>query len=233
MLSRFFYPGDLGCDQEIELSSEESHHIAKVLRLMERAEVEVINGRGSIAIGSVVSISAKRVVVRINSVQTTEKRPRVHVVFAMTKGAAMDFIVHRCTEVGVASFQPVYSQHSLHVSHFNRERWEKVLVEVCKQCQELHSPVLHTPLDFRAWLQKREKAKRLFICDEAQRESSGLKYERDEEVEVLVGPEGGWSREERELFPEACFLGLGKNRLRAETAALTATILAKKIIGEL
>jgi 16S rRNA (uracil1498-N3)-methyltransferase len=233
-MNRFLLDETLVAGLEAELSDYEAHHFVKVLRGAEGEKVLLINGTGEVAEASVHSIQGKRVFVKVESVKAaTTGRSRVHLCFGIPKSAAFDFVIHRATELGVASFQPLETQHSLHLHSWNEDRWKRVVAEVCKQCEEPFFPALLEPVSLSAWAEKRDLDNGIILCDENQRSSPPIQFETD--VYLLIGPEGGWSEEERTWLKSlgALSLGLGKNRLRIETATLVATTLTKKMLGEL
>lgn len=234
-MHRFFSSENFLVGSSVSLSKEESMHLARVLRVEEGEEVSLFDGAGKVARARVQVASASRSVVLIESVEETARKSRIHVVFAISKTQALDFIVHRTTEIGVASLTPIVTQHSLAKNYWNSERWQKVVTEVCKQCQAAYLPTLCAPLPFNDWLAQRDKARLLFFCDEEERSAKPTFLFQGAEVDLVVGAEGGWSHEERKRIAQEspAFLGLGTNRLRAETAALVAAVLAKKYIGEI
>jgi len=232
--NRFLSPEPLSVGAQVALSDEESHHLLRVLRLGVNAEILLIDGKGASASAVVVGATKKLATVLVGEVHHETARHRAHLVFGVTKAPAMEFILHRVTELGIASFQPLYSQHSLHLSSWNAERWQKILWETAKQCEELHLPTLHAPLNVTEWLSGRSKQRALYLCDETDRAVTATSG-KTSEAEVLVGPEGGWSADETETFVKAGAerLSLGRNRLRAETASVVAVALVKRIVGEL
>ena len=217
------------------LSAEESHHLAKVVRIREGDLVELVNGRGSIAEARVAEASAKRCRVDILSVKSGAAQSRVHVCFSIPKAAAFDFIIHRCTELGVASFQPVVTNYSLRLHTWNETRWQKVISEVCKQCEEPCFPKLHAPVSLDEWLRNRSRERGLVFCHENEREIKQQFPDSPAGYDLLIGSEGGWAADESERLLDYGIIpmGLGKNRLRAEMAALIATTLIKQRMGEL
>lgn len=233
-MNRFLLDDTLVSGVDAELSDEESHHLLRVLRGGVGDRVILVNGTGEQAEAIVTAVNAKRVTVHIESVLTSDReRSRVHLCFGIPKNAAFDFILHRATELGVASFQPLETQHSLRLNEWKEERWSRVISEVCKQCQELYFPVLQPPVSLSAWAEKRNLGYGLVLCDENQRNAPPIQFDSD--VYLLVGPEGGWSEEERKWLRSlgSVSLGLGKNRLRIETATLVGATLTKKMLGEL
>lgn len=234
-MHRFYCPETFSSGGSVALSRDESSHLARVLRLEEGAEVQLFDGKGSVARAHVLIASGSKSVVKIESVEAAIHRPRIRLVFAISKSQALDFIIHRATEVGVAGLTPIVTKHSLEKKFFNKERWDKVAIEVCKQCQISFVPEIVEPQSLQSWLQNRNKSTTLLFCDEEKRDEKPPFLPAEGEIEILLGAEGGWSGDERKAVLEASAipLSLGPARLRAETAALVAVVLAKKAIGEI
>lgn len=234
-MHRFIAEGVPEPGEEVALSADESHHLAKVLRIREGETVVALDGRGRVAEAVVMGVSPKGSRLRIRKLLPALPRPRVHVAFGLSKPPALEFILRRCTEVGTASFRPLLTEHSQRFSSWNESRWEKILREVIKQCESAFFPPLGAPVPLKDWLKQRDSARLLLFCDEGARDASAPLAGASGELEILIGAEGGWSREEAALVREsgAVSLGLGAHRLRAETAALVALTLVKRGIGEL
>lgn len=227
---RFFCESIPSIGGDALLDREESHHLTKVLRLQGGDPVDLVDGRGVLGLGRLLRVDARESSVTIEDRLEFPPTHSAVVAFGITKGAALDFIVHRLTEVGVREIVPLVTDHSLAPKDWNEERWTRVLRETAKQCQETWFPNLRTPLALADYLRELER-KSYVVCDETARDGK-----LGEPIDtVLVGPEGGWSAAERERFIKAGakFLGLGKNRLRAETAAVAAAVTLKLRLGEL
>ena len=221
---------------EITLSPDESHHLVHVMRLFPGETVSLADGRGKTAVAILLTCAARGARVRVESVsESTTPSSRVRLAFGIPKPAALEFILRRATEVGVELFQPLVTQHSLAMNSWNDRRWGKIILEVCKQCQETRFPEILAPVPLERWLGAREARRLLVLCDEEQRNASRNWRNDVSGYDLLIGPEGGWSREEVAWLERsgAAVMGLGNNRLRAETAALVATVLVKKQIGEI
>lgn len=216
------------------LDAEQSSHCVRVLRLKSGVPIHLIDGKGTLATAEIEQPHSRETLVRITEHRTFDSKSKIHLVFGMTKPQSLDFIFKKCTEIGLASFQPLITDHSFHRDRFNPERWLKLVIEACKQSQEVFFPEIHSPKSFSDWIRTRKESSRLVICDEEKRARKTINWESP--LEILIGPEGGWSATERnelEKTTSSQWLGLGKNRLRAETACLTALTIAKWNSGEL
>ncbi|MBI4405516.1 MAG: 16S rRNA (uracil(1498)-N(3))-methyltransferase [Deltaproteobacteria bacterium] len=231
----FHTPEDLSQGTIVSLSAEQSHHLMHVLRIKEGKHVLLFNGAGARARAKVIESHPKRCRLEVVELMPLNFPPlRVSLCFGLPKGNALDFIIRRVTEIGVRSFHPLITDHSLRATHWNEKRWARVVIEVCKQAEQPLIPQLFNPSNLDHWLQAREPSA-LFFCDEQARTAKLAKIPTEGPCDLLIGPEGGWSADERQriIRAGAVGLGLGKNRLRTETAAVVAVTLLKMSIGEL
>ena len=231
-MSRFLSPERLLSQSQLTLDREESHHALHVLRLTVGETIQVIDGHGALAEAVIEKVCGKHVIVSIVSVNH-QPRPRdIQLAFGIAKAPALEFIVKRCTEVGASSFQPLVTEHAMNRTHWNPTRWGRVATEAMKQCERLHVPELLAPVSLSEFLSQRNPAWQLVCCSERQRDQP-IALTPEANTAIMVGPEGGWSLRELEQIQHAgaAFLGLGPNRLRAETAALAA-IIRIQAIGE-
>lgn len=216
------------------LDEEQSAHCIRVLRLRTGDPLSVIDGRGSLGEGTIVDANPRRTVVELKAIETLGRTSHIQIAFGLTKPAALELIFRKCTELGVASFQPLITDHSLHPDSWNEDRWKKIVIEACKQSQELWFPEIASPRSLDTWLKSRGSDRSLVFCDEKSRK--GPKEVRlTSPADILIGPEGGWSESERGHLQkiDVTLLGLGPNRLRAETACLVALALVKSRLGEI
>ena len=232
---RFLLKSNFLIGQECELSSEESHHLSRVLRMEVGEECELIDGLGTVAKAIVKDNHNKRARCLVQEVRKDLLKNQIHIAFGIPKSSALDFIIHRCTEIGVRSFQPLISDHSQKINSWNTSRWERVVMETCKQCQETFFPEVLQPMDLKSWIfEKRKTERQLVYCDEGARFDALRSVREQQEFDLLIGSEGGWSETERQWFQKVGKgMGLGKNRLRAETASVVALTLLKKQCNEL
>lgn len=231
---RFLYPKVPPIGEVLVLDEEQSAHCARVLRITAGESVSIIDGKGVLAEGEVLESHPKHVKIRLKTFKQEERKNQIEIIFGLAKPQALEWIFKKCTEMGVYSFQPLITDHSMHPSSWNAERWNKIVEEACKQCQELWFPEIRKPMSFRDWIQQRSHQSPFFLCDEEIRKADS-EVSKFHPKEIVIGPEGGWSEQERELikkFPVQ-HLGLGPNRLRAETACLVALTLVKVRHGEL
>ena len=232
---QLFYAADFTAP-EYTLSEEESRHAVKVLRLTEGDTLHITDGRGSLYRCEVVAAHQKHTLVRVvEHFEHFEQLPyNLTMAVAPTKNIdRYEWFLEKATEVGVAEFVPLISEHSER-KVVKLEREEKVITAAVKQSLKAYHPVLSDLTSFEE-LVRRDFAGRKFIahCAEAVKSKSYLAstLRKGEDALVLIGPEGDFSPEEVRLAVECGFeeITLGTQRLRTETAAVVAVTMVSVI----
>lgn len=150
----------------------------------------------------------------------------------------MDQALQKCTELGAAAFQPLFSDRSelrLQGEKLERrlEHWQGVVIAACGQCGRSRIPPVRPPLTLSGWLEQESAAIRLVLAPEAPRPLAGI--ELPHRVELAVGPEGGFSAAEVEQLRAGGVesVRLGPRILRTETAAPAAVAILQCLGGDL
>lgn len=222
------------------LSEEESKHCVRVLRLGCGDTLYITDGQGSLFCCEITDDHPKHCTVRVVSTQTEfEKRPyALTMAVAPTKNAdRYEWFLEKATEVGVTAFVPLETEHSER-RVFKPERAEKVITAAMKQSLKAYRPVLYPLTAFSKLVQTPFGGRKLIAhCDTAQT-SAGKTYLpatlcAGEAALVLIGPEGDFSPAEIALAAAHGFeeITLGQMRLRTETAALAAVVMASVANG--
>ena len=235
MLPRFLVP-DLDPDRpDARLPPEEAHHLTRVLRLGAGDEVAVFDGRGIEFRARVVS--AARGAVTVSLVERVPAvSPAVHLtlVQAVLKPDAMDHVVRDCTMVGVEVIQPVISTRTtVKSSTLDKagERWRRVALASAKQCGRAALPEIRAVRPFEEWLLQAPAGERFVLLEPGAGTAGALGLRElaqrpaPQSVTVIVGPEGGWTMEERvAAIGAGCVpLSLGRLTLRADAVPLVAS----------
>ena len=240
MVPRFLVP-DLDVRQpDVVLPRDEAEHLARVLRLQVGDTVGVFDGRGVECRARVADVS--RVAVRVSLIERVETRaPKVALtlVQSVLKPPAMDDVVRDATMVGVDTIRPVVSARTTVKSTVlarSPERWRRIAVAAAKQCGQAWIPEIHDVARFDEWTSA-ERSDPAFLLVEPSAAPSNVTRVRDllqqptpARAAVVVGPEGGWTVEERDAALRAgcTAVSLGPLTLRADAVPLVAcaTLLA-------
>ena len=247
-MRRFFVDPDNFSGRSAFLTGSEAHHIAAVLRLPVGTRITLFDGSGSFYEALITKISPKKIETTIDAITPyiktdQEQLCRVHLGQAIIKGKKMELIIQKATELGIdqiSAFKSTYS--AVKRAPGNRlERWSKIALEACKQCNRPKPPELHTAGNFTEFLQAAKlnsyDLKLIFWEEELQTSLQDVfqQYENINSVLLLIGPEGGFSPVEAEQAVAYGFLPvtLGSRILRAETAAIAAIAVLQYELGSL
>jgi 16S rRNA (uracil1498-N3)-methyltransferase len=159
-------------------------------------------------------------------------------------------MVQKAVEMGATKLQPVITQHT-QVARVNLERMHANAIEAAQQCGILTLPEIAEPVAFAAMLERLHAERVLIFCDEEtevkdpvaalgeEREPPSalvpVAAQRAARLAVLIGPEGGFSENERAALlkrPNTVRLSLGPRILRADTAAVAALTLVQAVLGD-
>lgn len=223
----------------IALEPRQLHYLRDVLRLGTDEELEVFDGEGN----SFRALMRGEALLRGEKLPAAERAGDVVLAQALAKGEKMDFIVQKATELGVSRIVPLIAERAVvrvdpARGSAKAERWRRVAQEAARQCGRSDVPRVDEPLEWEAFLRG--------VLDEPGRR--GLLLDPDETslrlgaaargaggILLAVGPEGGFTPQERESALRAGMLaaGLGPRVLRTETAGLAALAVVLHVRGEL
>lgn len=214
------------------LSDEESKHCVRVLRLSVGDELHITDGKGNLHRCKIVEAHQHHCTVKVVSTQTEyEKMPySLTMAVAPTKNIERyEWFLEKATEVGVTCFVPLECAHSERRT-IKHERELRVITSAVKQSLKAYHPEFTELTPFKQLVQTPfEGQKFIAHCASVGKEKVYLPsaIKKGENILILIGPEGDFSPEEINFALENGFepITLGNQRLRTETAALTATIM--------
>lgn len=225
---QLFYSSTVRLDALVQLDEQEAHHAVKVLRKSIGDTIHLFDGTGNVFAGEIVQADKKGVVVKVLAAEkVSSQKANIHLAVALPKNAErLEWMLEKVTEIGVKEITPLICRYSER-KDFKRERCEKILISACKQSKNLFLPKLNEPILFTDWIKQKSKATRLIAwCEEKTQHIKELLMSKDD-VEIAIGPEGDFSKEEIDAALHNGFVpvSLGKSRLRLETAALYAVVV--------
>jgi 16S rRNA (uracil1498-N3)-methyltransferase len=239
-MHRFFLPPGLFNSEEVILPPEVSHQVHRVLRLKVDTPVVLLDGTGY-AYTSVLRTIGESCIASIKTKELVQGEPqtRLRLILALTQREKFEWMLQKCTEVGVSEFLPVITSRTLIQKARDVEdkypRWQKILREAAEQSHRGLIPALLPVTVFAQAVKQYNDALKLILWEDESK--TGLKdllhgY-KGNSLTLVVGPEGGLSREEVDLASQNGFtpVTLGKRILRMETAAILAAGLALYDLG--
>ena len=238
-LQRIFVPDDLGSRRRCWLAGpQHSHYLVNVLRMAEGAELLVFNGRDGEWLARLEAKSKKGATLRlVEQTRAQPPRPDLLYCFAPLKQGRLDYLVQKAVEMGAGVLQPVITQHT-QVGKAGPDRLAANITEAAEQCGVLAVPELRPAQKFDRLLSDWEKTRRLIFCDEdasTDNPLTALQAISERSIGLLIGPEGGFSDDERRqlrALPFVTSIPLGPRILRADTAAVAALALVQATVGD-
>lgn len=235
-MQRYFLPGEQMDRFTCLLLGADAHHIQRVLRLKEGERIICCDGQGRSALAEIESLQPQEVRCRIIEELDEDRELPVKVTIAqgLPKGDKMDWVVQKGTELGASQFIPFISERTI-VKYDQPKmekkvkRWQSIAKEAAEQSHRQHLPNVCPIVQLSELLEVQADLK--LVADEAlsQRSNRGRspfvqalgQLKPDQEVLVVIGPEGGLTRDEVNLLKEHGFIpiDLGKRILRTETAS--------------
>ncbi len=227
----------LGRGQSVPLTREQAHYLTVVMRLGPGAEVSVFNGTDG-EWRCEIAEAGKRGGALACIEQTAPLRvpPDLWLLFAPIKKARTDFIVEKATELGARRILPVHSAYT-NAERIRRDRLQAHAVEAAEQCGGTFVPEVAELARLDALLSDWPEDRHLLFCDEAAADEAQTDLRALPRCPwaILIGPEGGFSPEERarlRALPQARRIALGPRILRADTAAVAALTLWQAALGD-
>ena len=230
------FADDLG--DVVEVRGAEGHHLQRVRRLRSGERVTVADGAGQWRAYEIESVDAGSLRLRAEGVIVVEPElvPRVSLALALTKAGALETVVARCTELGVARVTPVYAERC--VVRWDEQHAARAVARLrataraaAEQSRRARLPDITAPIDIAELALRRDVvvAERGGAPSDAITAPAGA----DNEWTVLVGPEGGFAPGERARLGNMPHLGLGPHVLKAETAPIAAVAILIERAGRL
>lgn len=227
---RLFVPDELAAGAAVVPTAEQAHYLLHVLRAKAGDGVRLFNGRDGEWQASIADAGKGRcrlVPARRLREQTSESGPWL--VFAPLKRARLDWLLEKATELGVERLLPVVTERTV-PERINRQRLGAIAREAAEQCERLSVPEMAEPCRLAALLAEWPAARALLWADPSPRVPPAMAVldGLESPLALLIGPEGGFSSDERGLLAARPFVrpcGLGPLVLRAETAALAGLTL--------
>lgn len=239
---RLFIKSDNLClGLEIKPSDGDFDYLTKVMRQRVGDQFLVFNGIDGEFVAEISAIEKKSLSAVIKEkISDLKKVPNITLAFAPVKNVRIDFVATKATELGVARFQPILTKHTI-VDKINFERFAANVKEACEQCERNDFPEIFEIKKLEKFLSENESAQKIFIlCDESgqgKKASEVLSKVNTgrKEIVILIGPEGGFSKEEfikMRQIKNLYSISLGPRILRSDTAIISALTLVQEFLGD-
>lgn len=230
-MHRFFIDIDSIKKGSIIITGENVNHISKVLRLKEKDKIILCDGEGTDYIVSIESMDkyAVRTTILYKEPSVGESELDVVVYQGIPKSSKMDFIIQKCTELGVNKIVPVINTRTVVKLATEKEelkkveRWQRIAEEAAKQSGRGKIPVIDMPMTFENAVEEAASRDLVLMPYELEKNNTlkeVIKGKNPNTVGIFIGPEGGFEDDEVQLAlsKNVVTVTLGNRILRTETA---------------
>ena len=243
-MHRFFFSADWITEDAVVIIGKPVHQIRNVLRLGAGDHITVLDNSGSEYEVELQKVDSARVEGKVISKSPAAGEPSTKVTLyqAVLKGSNFEFVLQKCTEIGVAGFVPLICERCVAGEPDSKRlsRWRNIIREAAELSRRGKLPVLYNPTSF---IEACRSASGISLLPWEEEKARGIRdvlrsrreTKNDPAVNIFVGPEGGFPSREAE-FARSCGIipvSLGRLTLRAETAGLVAAIMTLYEFGDL
>jgi 16S rRNA (uracil1498-N3)-methyltransferase len=219
------------------LTGDHADHLIRVLRARVGQGFDIATG-AVVRRGRVLTIHEGRVEFELGEELSSARNPGVTLLLAIFKFDRMEWAIEKCTELGASRIVPVIARrtevHLASAATKRTERWRRIALQAAEQSRRTGAPEIADPVKLQTALS--ENASLRIVLSELEERTllREVLTPRSEgeiilgEIIMAIGPEGGWAEDELQLFVRAGWISasLGPTILRAETAAIAATVIA-------
>ena len=229
---RLFFPENILENATSLLSKEHTHYVANVMRMKRGSNINFFNKEGE-WLSEIVFLDRDRVEVKfLNKIKEPINPSNIELAICLVKKSPMENILQKATELGVSKITPIASERT-EVKEINFERANKIIVEATEQSNQLIPPQITEVTKLIDYLKNFDGSSKLLFADV----NSKYKFKSEDinqgqPISILIGPEGDFSPQERELILATSNLTsftLSRNILRTDTAVISAISLVNFI----
>jgi 16S rRNA (uracil1498-N3)-methyltransferase len=229
---RLFFPENILENATSLLSKEHTHYVTNVMRMKRGSNINFFNKEGE-WLSEIVFLDRDRVEVKfLNKIKEPINPSNIELAICLVKKSPMENILQKATELGVSKITPIASERT-EVKEINFERANKIIVEATEQSNQLIPPQITEVTKLIDYLKNFDGSSKLLFADV----NSKYKFKSEDinqgqPISILIGPEGDFSPQERELILATSNLTsftLSRNILRTDTAVISAISIVNLI----
>ncbi len=238
---RLYYPRQLSIKNLIKLENKQVHYLINVMRKKIDDSILVFNSVNGEFLAKITEISKNTIIVDIiKKIRDVKIENDIWLLFAPVKKSPNEYIVQKATELGVSKIIPVITERTI-TKNLNLKRMQDIAIESSEQCDRITIPEVCAIKKLRDLILNWDNDRIIFFCDETIRSNDVVKIDYQNLPTksfgaILVGPEGGFSANERSYLREKKFIrpiDLGPRILRSDTAVTAALSLWHYLNGHI
>lgn len=237
-LTRVYTNSSIFHNIKITLEQSDYNYLINVMRKKINDIIRIFNGKNGEWLAKITFISKKSV--EIEAYELIRAQSKIHnlsLIFALVKNNRSFDIIEKACELGVSDIYPILTRRT-NVSSLNLEKANIVAKEAAEQCERDTLPVIHPLQKLSELLLSWPKDKKIIFANESENNVSLKNFlynQSDSNYTILIGPEGGWAKEDLEIIMSNSYItsvGLGPRILRADTASIALLSCLQMMCGD-
>ena len=239
--TRLFIEKKISQNLMIYIKEKQHHFLKNVLRVKLNDVINVFDGLTGEWRSQVISISKDKTALKIEKkIREPETQPDIWLIFAPIKIFRLNIIIQKAVELGVSKFIPCKTEFS-NFDKLNYKNLELNAIEAAQQCERLDVPKIEKIINLDAMIKELPDDRALVFCDESDTnlpsiyDELRLNLNNYSKWSVIIGPEGGFSSEEREIIKKQkniLHVTLGSRILRSDTAAISSLFCIQSMVDK-
>ena len=239
--TRLFIEKQISQNLMIYIKEKQHHFLKNVLRVKLNDVINVFDGITGEWRSKVISISKDKTALKIEKkIRELETQPDIWLIFAPIKLFRLNIIIQKAVELGVSKFIPCKTEFS-NFDKLNYTNLELNAIEAAQQCERIDIPKIEKIINLDAMIKKLPNDRAIVFCDESDTnlpsiyDEVRLNLNNYSKWSVIIGPEGGFSNEERELINKqknVLRVTLGSRILRSDTAAISSLFCIQSMVDK-
>ena len=239
--TRLFIETKISLNSLIYIKEKQLHLLKNVLRVSLYDKINLFDGVTGEWEASVISISKEKIALRIlKNIRKFEEQLDIWLIFAPIKIFRLNITIQKAVELGISKFIPCKTEFS-NFDKLNYKNLESNAIEAAQQCERLDVPKIDKIVDLKLLLETFPDDRAIVFCDESDNKLPSIYDEVKEKTDkylkwaVIVGPEGGFSNQEREMLliqKNILRVTLGNRILRSDTAAISSLFCVQSLVDK-
>jgi len=239
--TRLFIEKQISQNLMIYIKEKQHHFLKNVLRIKLNDVINVFDGITGEWRSQVISISKDKTALKIEKkIREFETQPDIWLIFAPIKLFRLNIIIQKAVELGVSKFVPCKTEFS-NFDKLNYTNLELNAIEAAQQCERIDIPKIEKIINLDAIIKELPNDRAIVFCDESDTnlpsiyEKVRLNLNNYSKWSVIIGPEGGFSNEERDLIKKqknVLRVTLGSRILRSDTAAISSLFCIQSLVDK-
>jgi 16S rRNA (uracil1498-N3)-methyltransferase len=236
-MQQYFVNEILNVDALYKFDKQQSHHVVNVMRMKNDNVVRLVDKYSNPFLATILYINEEVYAKITEQLDENHELPiKVTLILALIKNDKWDLVLQKACELGVSEIIPFESSRTVVKvnTNINKKiiRWKKILQEASEQCKRTVVPCIHDPIKFKQIKEYQNDLNFVAYEDLNNPREFAKELKIGKNVNLVIGPEGGFSKDEVEYLNNNGFVSvrLGKRILRAETASMYALSCVSAIL---